>query len=154
MLASISTFKEKKKKTITNYERYIMDKINMKEFYKMNGCMSLFASTLFPKVVDFDNIEVIGFGKSNHKLNKHMKGKKKIDKEQIRERQREERKARFMEEKLRREEEEERVTQGKSRFLDLESIYPSKEKIQFVKHPCLASCVAKWEKGFFLTFIL
>ena len=123
----------------------------MKDVYKINGSMNVFASTLFPKFVDFNNIEVIGYFDKG-KL-KQIKGKKKMDIKQQREKQREEKKARQLEEKLRREEEEERVTQGKSRFLDLESIYPSKEKVKFVKHPCLAHCVAKWEKGSFISII-
>jgi len=127
----------------TAFEFYIRDKLEDRFSAEPARSLTLFASTLFPQSVALRS--------AAPEPSRALKGRPKggADKERLREMQRQakqrEDKRRKEEERLRREEEEDRVLQGKARLLDLDE--QSRGMRQYQPHPCVAACVARWERA-------
>ncbi len=122
------------------FEVYIRDKIDLKGFpASPSGCLTLFASTLFPQAVALrtatQSCQSAKSTRKNKESLKHMQ-------RQVRARDEKKRKE---EERLKKEEEEDRLSQGKARLLDLDE--QSKGMREYVPHPCVAACVARWERS-------
>lgn len=127
----------------TCYETYIREKLEEQITVK-HGCLAIFASTLFPQIVELISEPVEPLD---------PKEKKRRKKEKQKERQRLEKQARLAEEKRRKEEEKQRKEddddrrlQGVARLLDLDIEDHGTSKSDFVPHACMAGCVTRWEQ--------
>ena len=102
---------------LTQFEGYIKEKL-IDPYFNPKGCLSIFASTLFPKLES-----------KNRRQNRNKATNYAKEAKETREKERDEQK----------------VTQGILKLLDLEA-HMRNEIVQFTNHPCTLACIAKWEK--------